>query len=156
MPAAKYIVDLAQEEREQLLQLIRKGTSRARKLARARILLKADEGLGDEQVAQALHVGSATVGRVRQRFVEEGLESALTERPRPGQRLKLNSKEEAHLIAVACSDPPKGHSRWTLRLLADKAVELGLADSIARETVRQVLKRGTLNPGRRSSGASQK
>lgn len=156
MPAAKYIVDLAQEEREQLLQLIRKGTSRARKLARARILLKADEGLGDEQVAQALHVGSATVGRVRQRFVEEGLESALTERPRPGQRLKLNGKEEAHLIAVACSDPPKGHSRWTLRLLADKAVELGLADSIARETVRQVLKRGTLNPGRRSSGASQK
>lgn len=156
MPAIKYVVDLTAEEREQLLQLLRKGKSSARKLARARILLLADEGRSDEQVAQALHVGSATVGRVRQRFVEEGLAAALTERPRPGRQPKLTGKEEAHLIAVACSDPPEGHGRWTLRLLADKAVELGLADSITRETVRQLLKRGTLNPGRRSSGASQK
>jgi transposase len=142
MPAIKYVVDLTAEEREQLLQLLRKGKSPARKLARARILLQADEGRSDEQVAQALHVGSATVGRVRQRFVEEGLEAALTEHPRPGQRPKLTGKEEAHLMAVACSDPPEGHGRWTLRLLADKAVELGLTDSITRETVRQILKRG--------------
>ena len=152
MPAIKYIVDLTEGEREQLLQLSRKGTGSARKLARARVLLKADEGLSDERVAQALHLGSATVGRVRQRFVEEGLESALTERPRPGQRLKLTSKQEAHLIAVACSTPPEGHARWTLGLLATKVVELGFAQSMARETVRQILKKQTLSPGRKNSG----
>jgi transposase len=156
MPAIKYIVNLTQEEREQLLQFIRKGTSSARKLARARILLKADEGLSDEQVAQALHVGSATVGRVRQRLVEEGLEGALNERPRPGQRLKLDGKQQVHLIAVACSTPPEGHARWTLRLLAGQVVQLGWAESIAPETVRQILKKQTSNPGRRSSGAFQR
>jgi transposase len=156
MPAAKYGVDLTEEERQQLLQFIRKGKPGARKVARANTLLLADEGHTDAQVALALHLGIATVGRVRKRFVEEGLEPALTERHRPGQRPKLTGKEEAHLIAVACSDPPEGHGRWTLRLLADKAVELGLTDSIARETVRQILKRGTLNPGRRSSGASRR
>lgn len=156
MPAIKYIVDLSEGEREQLLQLIRKGTGSARKLARARVLLKADEGLSDERVAQALHLGSATVGRVRQRFVEEGLESALTERPRPGQRLKLTGKQAAHLIAVACSTPPEGHARWTLGLLADQVVELGFAQSMARETVRQILKKQTLSPDRKNSGVSQR
>lgn len=151
MPAIKYIVDLTDEEREQLLQLLRKGKSAARKLTRARILLKADE-----QVAQALHVGSATVGRVRQRFVEEGLESALNERPRPGQRRKLSGKQEAHLIAVACSSPPQGHGRWSLRLLAGKVVELGLANSISPETVRKLLKKQSLSPGRKSNGASRR
>ena len=153
MPAIKYIVDLTNEEREQLLQLIRKGKASARKLTRARALLKADEGLSDEEVAQALHLGSATVGRVRKRFVEEGLESALNERPRPGQRIKLNGKQQAHLIAVACSHPPQGHARWTLRLLAGKVVELGWALSISPETVRQVLKKQNSSPGRKSSGA---
>ena len=153
MPAIKYIVDLTEEEREQLLQLLRKGKDSARKLARARILLQADAGHTDEQVAQALHVGSATVGRVRQRFVEEGLDSALRERPRPGQRPKLDGKGQAHLIAVACSSPPQGHARWTLRLLAGKVVELGLAQSIAPETVRQVLKKRTSSLGGKSSGA---
>ncbi len=156
MPAIKYIVDLIEEEREQLLQLIRKGKDSARKLARARILLEADEGRSDEQVAQALHVGSATVGRVRQRFVEAGFDHVLQERPRPGQRLKLDGKQQAHLIAVACSTPPEGHARWTLRLLAGKVVELGFAESIAPETVRQILKKQTSSPGRKSSGASPK
>lgn len=156
MPAIKYIVDLTDEEREQLLQLLRKGKSAARKLTRARILLKADEQLTDEQVAQALHLGSATVGRVRQRFVEEGLESALNERPRPGQRRKLSGKQEAHLIAVACSSPPQGHGRWSLRLLAGKVVELGLANSISPETVRKLLKKQSLSPGRKSNGASRR
>ena len=156
MPAIKYIVDVTDEEREQLLQLLRKGKSAARKLTRARILLKADEQLTDEQVAQALHLGSATVGRVRQRFVEEGLESALNERPRPGQRRKLSGKQEAHLIAVACSSPPQGHGRWSLRLLAGKVVELGLANSISPETVRKLLKKQSLSPGRKSNGASQR
>ena len=156
MPAAKYIVDLTQDEREQLLQLLGKGKHSARKLTRARILLKADEGLNDEQVAKALHVGSATVGRVRQRFVEEGLERALNERPRPGQTPRLNGKEQAHLIAVACSKPPEGRQRWTLRLLAGKAVELGLAESLSYETVRQVLKKTNSSPGRNGSGVSQR
>jgi transposase len=156
MPATKYIVDLTDEEREQLLQIIRKGNASARKLTRARILLKAHEGLTDQQVAKALNTGTATVARVRKRFVEEGQERALKERPRPGQRLKLDGKEQAHLIAVACSNPPEGHARWTLRLLASKVVELEFADSISPETVRQILKKQSLSPGRKSSGASQR
>lgn len=154
MPGVKYRVDLTQEEREELLRLIRKGNGPARKLARARILLKADEGCSDEEVARALHVGSATVGRVRQRLVQEGLENALCERPRPGQRLKLDGREQAHLIAVACSSPPEGHARWTLRLLAGKVVELGWAASITPETVRQILKKRISSPGGKSSGVS--
>jgi transposase len=136
-----------------LLQLIRKGNSAARKLARARILLKAAEGLSDAQIAKVLDLGTATVGRVRKRFVEEGLESALQERPRLGQRLKLDGKQQAHLLAVACTNPPQGHARWTLRLLAGRVVELGWAESISPETVRQVLKKQTSSPGRKSSGA---
>lgn len=153
MPATQYIVDLTEEERAQLLQLIRKGNSAARKLARARILLKAAEGLSDAQIAKVLDLGTATVGRVRKRFVEEGLESALQERPRLGQRLKLDGKQQAHLLAVACTNPPQGHARWTLRLLAGRVVELGWAESISPETVRQVLKKQTSSPGRKSSGA---
>jgi len=149
MPAPKYIVNLTPDERDQLLQLIRRGKESARKLTRARILLKADEGLlTDEQIASALDVGSATVGRVRQRFVEEGIESALNDRPKPGKSPKLSGKQKAHLIALACSEAPQGHARWTLRLLANKFVELGLVEYICHETVRQVLKKTNLSPGR--------
>jgi len=95
---------------------------------------------------------AATVYRTRRRFVEEGLE-ALNERPRPGQPRKLTGKAEAHLIAVACSDPPEGHTHWTMRLLAGKVVELGFAESVSPETVRQTLKKTNLSPGRRSNGA---
>jgi transposase len=154
MPAAKYIVDLTADERENLLQLIRRGKPAARKVTRARILLKADEGRTDSQIAGASHVGTATVGRVRQRFVEEGLDSALREKPRRGQRRKLTGKQEAHLIAVACSKAPEGHARWTLRLLAARVVELGFAEALSRETVRQMLKKATSSRGRKSSGAS--
>lgn len=156
MPAKKYRVDLTENEREQLLNIARRGKSSARKVKRALILCQADEGLNDQQIAQALLVGAATVSRVRQRFVEEGLESALNERPRPGQRRKLDGKQEAHLVAVACSQAPAGHARWTLRLLADKVVELEFADSISPETVRQVLKKTNSSHGKRRSGASQK
>jgi len=156
MPAIKYTVDLTDEEVEQLHQLIRRGKPAARKVARARILLKANEGMSDSQVARALDVGIATVGRVRKRFVEEGLERALNERPRPGQQPKLDGKQEAHLIAVACTKAPEGHARWTLRLLAEKAVQLGLAEALSYETVRQVLKKTNSSPGRSSSGASRR
>jgi len=140
MPAKKYIVDLTAEERNELLALIRSGKTSARKVTRARILLKADEGLTDEEIAEELATSVPTIERTRQRFVEENL-NALHERPRPGQRPRLDGKGEAHLIAVACSTAPAGRQRWTLRLLADKAVELGLADALSYETVRQVLKK---------------
>jgi transposase len=149
-------VDLTENEREQLLNIARKGKSSARKVKRTLILCKADEGLNDQEIAQALLVGAATVSRVRQRFVEEGLESALNERPRPGQRRKLDGKQEAHLVAVACSQPPAGHARWTLKLLAEKVVELEYADSISPETVRQVLKKTNSSRGRRRNGASRR
>lgn len=141
MPAIKYVVNLTSEERTHLRHLIRRGATSARTVARARILLKADTGLTDARIAQAVEVGPATVGRVRQRCVEEGLEPALYDRPRPGARRKLDGRQQAHLIAVACSTPPAGHARWTLQLLADQVVVLGFTKTIARETVRQVLKK---------------
>lgn len=151
MPQKKYVVDLTVEERTTLEQLLQKGKSSARKLTRARILLQAEEGQTDEEIATALAVGVATVERTRQRFVEANLE-ALNERPRPGGQCKLSGKQEARLIAVACTPAPRGRTRWTLQLLADQGVELGFAESIARETVRQVLKKTRLNPGSTSSG----
>ena len=150
----KYRVDLTEEEREHLLGLIGKGKHPARTLARARILLKADEGMGDEDVAAMLNVGYATVGRVRQRFVEEGLECALKERAREGGKPKLDERQCAHLIAVACSDAPEGHDHWTLRLLAAKVVELGFAESYRHETVRRTLKKTTSSHGKGKCGAS--
>lgn len=155
LPAKKYLVDLTADEREALLQLIRKGKPSARKVTRARILLKAADGLTDAQIAAALTTGEATVERTRKRFVEEGL-GALNERPRPGARPKLKGKHEAHLIALACSDAPAGHNHWTLRLLAGKVVELGFADSFSREAVRRLLKKTNSSPGSTSNGASRK
>ena len=156
MPAKLYRVDLTQSEREQLLDIARKGKTSARKVKRSLILCKVDEGLTDQQVSQALLVGPSTVSRVRRRFVEEGLESALKERPRPGQRRQLDGKQEAHLVAVACSPAPEGRAHWTLRLLANQVVELKLADSISPETVRQMLKKTSLNRGRRRNGVSRR
>jgi transposase len=156
MPAAKYIVELTADEREELLAIIRRGKTLARKITRARILLKADQRLTDEQIASDLEIGSATVGRVRQRFVEGGLENALSERPRASKRRKLSAKQEAHLIAVACSKAPEGRARWTLRLLADRVVELGFTESCSHETVRRLLKKRSSSPGRKQSGAYPK
>ena len=155
MPRKKYVVELTAEERRTLEQLVQRGKSSARKLTRARILLQADDGLIDEEIATGLDVGVATVERLRQRFVEENLE-ALNECPRPGGQRKLNGKQEAHLIAVACTPAPTGQPPWTLQLLADQAVELGFVDSIARETVRQVLKKTPLSPGSTSSGVCRR
>jgi transposase len=151
MPTKKYVVDLTPQERGTLAQRIRRGHAGARELTRARILLKADEGLTDEEIAAALDVGVATVGRTRQRCVEANL-AALEEHPRPGGGRKLTGKQEAHLIAVACTPAPTGQRRWTRRLLADKVVALGFADAIAPETVRQILKKMSSRPGSTSSG----
>ena len=155
MPKKKYIVDLTADERDELLQLIRRGKERVRKVTRARILLHAADGLTDEEIAAALSTGIATVERTRRRFVEEGM-NALNEHPRPGKRRKLTGKQEAHLIAVACSTAPEGRERWTLRLLADKVVEMGLANSLSYETVRRTLKKTNSSRGSKSSGASRR
>jgi len=146
MPKKKYLVDLSSEERDELCQLVRRGKHSSRKATRARILLLASDGATDEQIVAALSTGFATVERTRKRFVEESLD-CLNERPRRGQARKLTGKQEAHLVAVACSTPPEGRARWTLQLLADKVVELKFTDSIARETVRQALKKTNLSRG---------
>lgn len=156
MGQPKYIVDLNPEEEAQLEAVIRKGKSSARKQTRARILLKAGAGMAVQDIMQALDVSEEMVRRARQRFVEEGLEAALHDKPRPGQKPKLSDRQCAHLIAVACSDAPEGHEHWTLRLLADKVVALGFVESISHETVRSVLKKTSSSHGRANSGACRK
>ena len=154
MGLPKYVVNLSDEERTQLGTMLRGGTQSARRLTRARILLKADEGRTDVEVAAATNAGTATVHRIRQRCVDEGLEAALSERSRKGGTPKFATKQHAHVIALACSDPPMGHARWTLRLLADRVVALGLAEQCSRETIRRALKKTPSNRGRRARGAS--
>lgn len=155
MPAKKYRVDLTAEERETLLGIIRAGKAGARQVTRARILLKADEGLSDEEIVEEVASSPDTVERTRQRFVEENL-GALTERPRTGAPPRLTGKAEAHLIAVTCSPAPAGRERWTLRLLANEAGALGLTDTLSHESVRQLLKKTNSNPGSTNSGVSPK
>jgi transposase len=136
-----YHVTLTDDERTQLHDLIKKGQTAARRLTRAHILLHADAGRSDQAIAEALHVGRATVARIRKRFVEGNLERALSEAPRPGAAAKLDGKQQALLIATACSTPPAGRARWTLRLLADRMVALEQLDTLGHETVRRVLKK---------------
>ena len=155
MPAIKYKVNLSDDERQILQAVVQKGKSTARSQTRARILLKAAEGSRDKDIIDALNVLPSMMPKTRQRCVEEGPESALKDHPRPGKAPKLSDKQAAHLIAVACSDAPDGHNHWTLRLLADKVVELNYADSCSYETIRQLLKKH-LNPGKSRNGASQR
>jgi len=147
MPRKIYIVDLTNEERTYLLDFIKSSKRSARKLNRARILLLADEGKADGEIAEALHTGTATVQRTRQRFVEGNLEGALNERPRPGGQKKLAEKGEAILETLVRSKPPEGRKRWTLQLLADRLVQLKVVDSISYETVRQEVKKSGLSLG---------
>jgi transposase len=148
-----FIVTLTSEERATLRELISSGKAAARKLSHARILLKADSSKGgpgwaDSVISQALDVGTATVERVRKRFVEEGLESALGRRkPKREYKRKLDGDGEAHLIALACSESPEGSARWTLRLLADHMVALEHIDELSYQTVRRVLKKTNLSLG---------
>jgi len=137
----RYIVELTDEERMELRHLINRGKSAARKVRRAQVLLLADEGKTDQQISEAAFVAVTTVGRLRKRFVEEGLEAALSEQPRPGAAPKLQGKDTAMLVALACSDPPQGRQRWTLQLLADRLVELKVVDAISDESVRRTLKK---------------
>lgn len=156
MARMKYVVHLSDEERKEVQHLARAGKGSSRKATRARTLLKADAGWQERQIAEALDIHRATVASTRKRFVKEGLEGALNDRPRPGQPRKLDEKGEAHLIALACSTAPEGHDHWTLRLLANKAVELGMVTSFSHEGVRKRLKKTTSSPGRRRSGVFQR
>ena len=149
----KYAVRLQPEQREELQHLIRVGKSSARVTARARILLKSDDGWAAPQVAEALDVAEGTVFRIKRRFAEEGLAGVLQDRPQAHRYRKLDDRGEAHLIALACTPAPAGHDHWTLRLLAGKVVELGLASSMSHEGVRRRLKKTLLSRGRRRSGA---
>ena len=145
--AKRYRVTLTPEERCELEAMIGRGKTNARKLAHARILLQADEAAGapartDLEIASALDTSARTVERVRQRFVEEGFQAALL--PTPTKRIytrSLDGAQEAYLIALACSPPPEGKRRWTLRLLAERIVELSYAEAISYQTVRRVLKK---------------
>src|SRR5262249_2849536 len=151
----KYLVTLTAEERTQLLELTKKGSATARKLTRAHILLQADDGATDQAIATALHIHRTTAERTRQRFVEGNLEGALTERPRPGGKRALDAKQEARLIATACSAAPEGQARWTMQLLADELVALEVVETISDETVRRTLKKTFLSLGRSRSGSSR-
>ena len=153
MPKKKYIVTLTDEERSSLEDLTKKGRSPAYKLNHARILLLADtnrEGGGwrDLDISQTLKISVATIERVRQRLVEEGLSAALGRKTTPKQRQRrLDGKQEAYLIALTCSSPPEGQGRWTLRMLAERMVELDYVETVSHETVRQTLKKTSSNLG---------
>ena len=126
--AIKYKVELTEAERSRLNEVSQRGKASVRTVKRALSLLKADQGLRDREIADVLLVNPATVARARKRYVEEGLEAAINDRPWPGQERKLDGRQEAHLIAFACSAAPEGHTHWTLQLLADQVVELEFAD----------------------------
>jgi transposase len=145
----RYRVTLTQCERHELGALLSGGTHAARKLKRAQILLAADAGIGDEEIAASVGVGGSTVYRTKKRFVEGNVERALSEDPRPGVERKLTGKEEALLVATACARPPAGRARWTLELLADEIIKLTAHESLSRETVRRRLAENELKPWRK-------
>jgi transposase len=140
-------LSLSKAECQKLREIIRKGENKARVITRARILLLSNEGCTDQQIADALQIGRATVERIRRRAVREGVETALIDRPRPGTEPKLNAKQEAQLVAIACSEPPPGQKRWTIRLLMEEVMQQKIVDRISFETVRRVVKKTMSNLG---------
>jgi putative transposase len=142
-----HIVRLKERERDELKRYLRKGKSSARSLTRARILLLADERRDDEEIAEALKVSKSTVSRIRTRYCESGLDSALHEKARSGAPPKIDGRMEAKLTLLACSDPPDGRSKWTVRLLADKLVEMEVVESISHMSVQRLLKKMKLSLG---------
>jgi len=148
MPAKQYFVKLSAAEREALLTMLKGGQAKARELTRARILLKADEGWSDEEIAQALDVSTKTCERVRRRLAKDGLAVALKHKEQQHRRQpKLDGVGEARLVVLACSKPPEGRDHWTLDLLADELVRLQVVDSISTEAVRTTLKKTNSNRG---------
>ena len=142
-----YSISLKEEDREELSQYLRRGKASARSLTRARILLLADEGRNDKEIAETLRVSKSTANRIRKRYCEGGLDFALHEKARSGAPPKIDGKIEAQLTLLACSEPPDGRSKWTLRLLADKLVEMEVVDSISHMSVQRLLKKMKLSLG---------
>ena len=149
-----YHVNLTEQERGFLLALIQKGRTSARRVRRAQILFAAADGQREAIIARVLHSSVSTVERTRKRSVEAGLDAALHEQPRPGARRKLAGKQAAFLIALACSEPPTGRTCWTMPVLADRMVELGVVEALSDETVRQELEKTRSSPGDGSPGVS--
>lgn len=144
----KHEIKLTPKERQKLLAIVSKGQNQAVVIRRAHILLKSDEGKTDRAIGEQLYIGEETVRRTRLRFCEDGLDNALADKPRPGAGSKLDEGQEAHLTALACSQPPDGRARWILELLAHRLVEDGLIEHIAPETVRLILKKNSLSLGK--------
>lgn len=161
MAKKKYIVTLTEDERKMLLNVISTGKRKAKTITHAQILLRADINngkpkLSDKAIAEMFHVGTATIERIRRTFVEEGFEIALNGRHGEYVRIpKIDGEKEAKLIALTCSEAPEGYESWTLRLLADKLVELEIVDSISHETVRKVLKKMNSSRGKKRCGVSR-
>jgi putative transposase len=151
-----YNVKLTAEEKEKLHRYLNRGKASARSLTRARILLLAAAGRSNDEIKSALNVSKTTISRIRRRYCEGGLEFALSEKPRSGAPPKIDGRIETQLIRLACSELPEGRSRWTLRLLADKLVELECADSISHMSVHRMLKKMKSSHGKRSNDVSER
>lgn len=159
MGKKKYVVKLSKKQQKKLRHLTRKGEAKARQMTRARVLLLSDENRkkgakSDDQICDILDVSLSTIHRIRRQFVEEGLHAALEEKPRSGRPKVFSGKDAAKITALACTDPPEGHARWSMRLLADKVVELGYVESISYVTVFNILKKTNFLPTSKSSGVS--
>lgn len=150
----QFLVKLTDEERNELRDITRKGKAGARKINRARIVLLADAGKKDREIIEGLGVSASTVARTRQRFAEEGLERAMTDKPRSGRPPALDGKQAAFLVALTCSESPEDRETWTMQLLADKLIEVGIVESISDESVRRTLKKMSLSLGSKPAGAS--
>lgn len=152
----QFVVNLSDDERQTLTGMTRKGKVSARVMTRARLLLLADEQLHDKVIAERLAVSVGMIGHIRRKYATGGVHVALYEKSRPKQPPKLDPKATAILIAETCSAAPEGYAKWTMQLLADRLVVLGVVDSISDETIRRTLKKTRLNPGRSKAGASPK
>jgi transposase len=148
MANEKHEVQLKEEERRKLIGIVSKGRNKAVVIQRAHILLKVDEGKTDAEISQMLYVSEQTIRRTRQRFVQEGLQAALEDKPHPATGSELDEKQEARIIALACSEPPAGQARWTLELLTQEVLKDGIITHISPETVRLLLKKTNSNPGK--------
>ena len=148
MANEKHEVQLKEEERRKLIGMVSKGRNKAVVIQRAHILLKVDEGKTDVEISQMLYVSEQTIRRTRQRFVQEGFQAALEDKPHPATGSELDEKQEARIIALACSEPPAGQARWTLELLTQEVLKDGIVTRLSPETVRLLLKKTNSNPGR--------
>ena len=148
MANEKHEVHLKETERRKLIGIVSKGRNKAVVIQRAHMLLKVDEGKTDAEISQMLYVSEQTIRRTRQRFVQEGLQAALEDKPHPATGSELDEKQEARIIALACSDPPAGQTRWTLELLTQEVLKDGIVTHLSPETVRLLLKKTNSNLGR--------